>query len=211
MRSETTPDRKLKRRLNILFRIGIMFTISVIIVYLLPKVGHFQYEYQKGIPWRYETLIAPFDFPIYKTDDELQEEREKITEEQIPIFNLNSHTAHTQTEKFKAALHPFNTESAQAALSQIVKRLTTIYQAGILQLPEELDARKIRNIKIVENKIAQTVRFSQVYTLKKAYAALSEEINESGLPKSVREKILSLNLSNYLLPNLEFEIGRAHV
>ncbi len=208
MRSETTPDRKLKRRLNILFRIGIMFTISVIIVYLLPKVGHFQYEYQKGIPWRYETLIAPFDFPIYKTDDELQEEREKITEEQIPIFNLNSHTAHTQTEKFKAALHPFNTESAQAALSQIVKRLTTIYQAGILQLPEELDARKIRNIKIVENKIAQTVRFSQVYTLKKAYAALSEEINESGLPKSVREKILSLNLSNYLLPNLEFDLAK---
>jgi len=202
------PDRKLKRRLNTLFRLGMMLIICIITVYLFPKVGSFQYEYQKGMPWRYETLHAPFDFPIYKTDDELQEEREKIAEEQTPIFNLNRQTASFQTEKFKTALQAFDNESNQVALSRLVKRLKEIYQAGVVQLPEQLDARKIQDIKIVENKIAQTAEFNKIYTLKKAYATLSEAITHSGLSKATQEKILSLNLNNFLQPNLEFDLAK---
>lgn len=202
------PDKKLKRRLNASFRILIMLIICVITVYLFPKVGSFQYEYQKGMPWRYETLHAPFDFPIYKTDDELKVEREKITEAQSPIFNLNNTTAPFQVEKFKTALHPFYNETTSEPLDRIVKRLQSIYNAGVLQLPEQIDAAKIQSIKIVENKVAETVEFSKVYTLKKAYTTLSEEINNSGLPQSDREKILSLNLNNYLQPNLDFDVAK---
>lgn len=202
------PDKKLKRRLNALFRLLIMLIICVITVVLFPKVGSFQYEYQKGMPWRYETLDAPFDFPIYKTDVELQEERDKIAGEQTPIFNRNNHTATFQTEKFRTALHAFENETNRAALSRIVNRLKDIYIAGVLQLPEQLDANKVKHIKIVENNIAETAEFSQVYTLKKAYATLSEEVSNSGLPKSVCEKILSLNLNNYLQPNLDFDIAK---
>lgn len=200
------PDKKLKRRLNTLLRLFSMLIISIVAVYLFPKVGSFQYEYQKGMPWRYETLSAPFDFPIYKTDDELQEEREKITEAQTPIFNLNSHTAPFQVEKFKTALHVFDNEITNAALLRLTNRLQDIYSAGVLQLPEQLDAKKLREIKIVENNIAQTVEFNRVYTLKKAYETLSNEVDKSGLPQTVREKILSLNLNNYLQPNLDFDI-----
>lgn len=199
-------DKKLKRRLNTLLRLFSMLIISIVAVYLFPKVGSFQYEYQKGMPWRYETLSAPFDFPIYKTDDELQEEREKITEAQTPIFNLNSHTAPFQVEKFKTALHVFDNEITNAALLRLTNRLQDIYSAGVLQLPEQLDAKKLRDIKIVENNIAQTVEFNRLYTLKKAYETLSNEVDKSGLPQTVREKILSLNLNNYLQPNLDFDI-----
>ena len=79
-------DKHLKRRLNITFRIIVILVICGTIVHLFPKAGSFQYEFQKGSPWRYETLKAPFDFPIYKTETELAAEREKITEEQTPIF-----------------------------------------------------------------------------------------------------------------------------
>lgn len=202
------PDKKLKRRLNASFRILIMLIICVITVYLFPKVGSFQYEYQKGMPWRYETLHAPFDYPIYKTDDELKVEREKVTEAQSPLFNLNNTTAPFQVEKFKTALHPFYNETTSEPLDRIVKRLQSIYNAGVLQLPEQIDAAKIQSIKIVENKVAETVEFNKVYTLKKAYTTLSDEINNSGLPQSIREKILSLNLNNYLQPNLDFDVAK---
>ena len=208
MRNEIISDKKLKRQLKTFFRLGIIFIICIIIVYLFPKVGNFQYEYQKGMPWRYETLIAPFDFPIYKTDDELQEEREKLTEEQTPIFNRINRIHFFQIDKFKKALHPFETAHTQATLSSLIKQLEDIYQAGLLQLPERWDANDLQNIKIVVNKVAKTVDFNKVYTLKKAYATLSKEINDSGLPKPVREKILSLNLNNYLVPNLEFDLDK---
>lgn len=199
------PDKKRKRQLNALFRLMIMLIICVVTVYLFPKVGSFQYEYQKGMPWRYETLIAPFNFPIYKTEDELQEDRKKIAAEQSPIFNLNPNTASFQIGKFRTALKNFNSESDQAALQRIVNRLEEIYRSGVLQLPEQLNADKIKKIKVVENNIAQSRDFAEVYTLKKAYKTLSDEITHSGLPEVTREKILRLNLNNYLQPNLEFD------
>lgn len=199
------PDRKLKRRLNTFFRIVIMLIICIITVYLFPKVGNFQYEYQKGMPWRYETLSAPFDFPIYKTEEELQQEREKITEEQIPIFSLNTQVISSQIQRFTSALQPFANESTQAALNKIIAAFKGIYDAGILQLPEQYKADKIRSIKIVENNVGRNVDFNQVYTLKKAYTTLSEIVGKAGLPQTIQEKILSLNLNNYIQPNLEFD------
>ena len=150
-------DKKLKRRLNAFFRLLIILSICVITVYLFPKVGSFQYEYQKGMPWRYETLTAPFDFPIHKTEDELQQEREKLVQEQSPIFILNTNTADLQTGKFRTALHAFRNETTSGSLNKLTDRLKDIYTAGILQLPEELDARKVKTIKIVENNIGHTV------------------------------------------------------
>ena len=202
------PDKKTKRRLNALFRLLIMLVICIITVYLFPKVGSFQYEYQRGMSWRYETLNAPFDFPIYKTEEELQEERGKLAAEQSPIFNLNNNIVKYQTNKFKTALHPYEAPTTHVALTQLINKLQLIYEAGILQLPEQLDASKIKTIKIVENNIGRTVDFKQVYTLKKAYATLSEQINHSGLPESMQENILSLNLNNYLQPNLEFDASK---
>ena len=78
-------------------------------------------------------------------------------------------------------------------------------------MPEELDARKVKTIKIVENNIGHTVEFDQVYTLKKAYSDLSQAIDQLHFPKSVRENILSLNLNNYLQPNLEFDASKTTI
>ena len=72
-------EKKYKHILNIYLRIGTILAICITSVYLFPKIGSFQYEYQKGMPWRYETLRAPFHFPIYKTEEEIQQERQEIT------------------------------------------------------------------------------------------------------------------------------------
>ena len=198
-------DRKLKRRLNGLFRLVIMLAICIITVYLFPKAGSFQYEYHKGMQWRYETLNAPFDFPIYKTEDELQNEREKIMEKQSPIFFLNPETTPQHLQRFQSALHQFSQEATPAALQKVLDKIQTIYQAGIVQLPEQYNADKIHQLKIVENNIGRKVDFNRIYTLKKAYSTLSEQIKQAGLPKSVQDRILSLNLNNFLQPNLEFD------
>lgn len=198
-------DKKIKRILNISLRISIMLLICIISVYLFPKIGSFQYEYQKGMPWRYETLRAPFDFPIYKTEEELQQEQKDISEEVPPIFNQNPQIASIQIEKFQAALQPFKNGNNQSILSHIVYQLNKIYQTGILQIPEQLNTQKLKEIQIVEDNVAKTIDFNRVYTLKKAYNALVEAINTSGLSEATREKIWKLDLDNFLQPNLEFD------
>lgn len=198
-------DKKQKRRLNTLFRIVVILFICAVIVYLFPKVGSFQYEFQKGMPWRYETLNAPFDFPIHKTEAELKEDREKATREQSPIYNLNPNTSTYQINKFTTALARFRNPFNETDLNRIVDKLKAIYAEGILQIPEKMNSDNIQSVKIIENNIGRKVDLDKVYTLKKAYTALSETINTSSLPKTVKENIVSLNLNNYLQPNLEFD------
>lgn len=198
-------DKKQKRQLNTLFRIVVILFICAIIVYLFPKVGSFQYEFQKGMPWRYETLNAPFDFPIHKTEAELKEDREKATREQSPIYNLNPNTSTYQINKFTTALNRFRNPSSETALNKIVDKLKTIYAEGILQIPERMNPDDIQSVKIIENNIGRKVDLDKVYTLKKAYTTLSETINNSSLSSTVKENILSLSLNNYLQPNLEFD------
>lgn len=200
-------NRKLKRRLNILFRTITMLVICGIIVFLFPKGGSFQYEFQKGMSWRYETLIAPFDFPVYKTEAELTADREKITKEQIPIFNLNANTQALQLNKFIAATNTLNQQAGNDII-QVVDELNRIYRAGIIQIPEKHEFDSLKTIQIVENKIGRNIDFQNVYTLKKAYATFCEKINTLNLPKTVKEKLLSLNLNNFLTANLEFDAAK---
>ena len=44
------------------------------LVLLMPKAKKFEYEYRSGAPWRYGSLVSEFDFPIYKTDEQMMRE-----------------------------------------------------------------------------------------------------------------------------------------
>ena len=76
----------MKDKLNIFFKLQsqiyriILFLITVVfIVYIIPKKGKFQYEFAQGKPWKYETLISPFDFLIQKNKSEIDFEKLTIS------------------------------------------------------------------------------------------------------------------------------------
>ncbi|MGB0837769.1 MAG: HD family phosphohydrolase [Flavobacteriaceae bacterium] len=61
---------------------GILFLISVVlVVYFFPKGGQFKYEFQKGKPWQYDNLYAPFDFAIQKSKESIDREKQEIESE----------------------------------------------------------------------------------------------------------------------------------
>jgi len=141
----------------------------------------------------------------------LAAEREKITEEQTPIFNLKTEVKEKQTTKFTRATEKYRNAYTAAAIDQIRNRLAALYNKGILQVPEELDPSNIKTIKIVNHNMGKDVDFTNVSTLKKAYSAMTQFIDNSNLPASVKEHILSLNISNFIHPNLEFDASKTHV
>ena len=57
----------------------LLFLISIsAVVYLSPREIKFKYEFQKGKPWLYENLVAPFDFAVLKSEQSLTEERRAL-------------------------------------------------------------------------------------------------------------------------------------
>ncbi len=64
----------------------VLFVVSVaVVVYLNPREIKFKYEFQKGKPWLYENLVADFDFPVFKTEEEMAAEKELLKENK-PLF-----------------------------------------------------------------------------------------------------------------------------
>ena len=72
-----------KRRQTILDEIykSVIFVLSIVaLTILMPNEAQFQYQFELGKPWQYDLLTATFDFPIYKSAEELKAERNAVIE-----------------------------------------------------------------------------------------------------------------------------------
>lgn len=68
-----------------------LYVASVVcIVFFFPRGGKFKYEFQKGKPWQYENLYAPFDFSIKKDSEEINREQSDVKKRQDRYFRYNS-------------------------------------------------------------------------------------------------------------------------
>lgn len=135
----------MKRYLNwlfynqpILYKGFLFFLVSGAILYMFPKGGKFQYEYQKGLPWKHASLYAPFDFSILKTEEELANELRAIEEEVNHYYRLD-----TVQTKFGLALYDTNFDTFFKAVSPEEKEgirlqgkqfLTNLYRQGVLPI-----------------------------------------------------------------------------
>ena len=85
-------------------RIIIYFVFStLVIIYLFPREGRFRYEFQKGNPWMHDEYIAPFDFPIYKFEEEVAVQRDSILTEFKPYFVFDRQIVTDQLNRFAEA------------------------------------------------------------------------------------------------------------
>ena len=89
-----------------LFFLAMVFIAGIGLIFLVfPGESRFKYEFQKGKPWLHETLMAPFDFPIYKTDKQIQNEKDSILKFFNPYFVYDSSVFESELEKFRMFYH----------------------------------------------------------------------------------------------------------
>ena len=72
-----------------IYKIFLIIGCSVLTVYFFPSGGKFKYNFQKGRPWQYNTLYAPFDFAILKSDEELESEKKEILNQNSNYYRFN--------------------------------------------------------------------------------------------------------------------------
>lgn len=73
--------------------------IAGVIVLLTPTKSSFKYEFQKGDFWKHESLIAPFDFAIKKTDKDIEQEKKELSDNRKLYFDNNKNIASKITEQ----------------------------------------------------------------------------------------------------------------
>ena len=79
-------DAGAKARNDLLLRIGLFVALLVATVAAFPRGEVYEYTVQVGDTWRQPTLVAPFNFPVYKNPASVAVEREKARGETPPFF-----------------------------------------------------------------------------------------------------------------------------
>ncbi len=146
--------------------------VFVAIFAALPRTSKFPYDYRKGKVWKYETLFAEFDFPVYKTAEELREERSAAAVEITPYFKFSEQIAN---KNISAA------ESLELGRlrSAVVSGLRAIYAKGVIADEADLIADGIPESEVIylqKNKRAYKVPVTEVYTRTGAMSKLLADL-----------------------------------
>ena len=177
---------------------------SVLVIYMLPKGGQFKYQFQKGKPWQYENLYAPFNFTIKKDNKALEEEREAIKRNAVPFFDLDPDIPLVALQEFSVLLDLSYQDSAWTTPKNRVKQIglnlvNKLYKNGVLggsgddYLPEQLV-----NLR-VDNQVRQTV-FSRVVEREELEELSQRETNQ--IPELA--EIFTQIIATVVKPNLTF-------
>ena len=84
---------------------GFLFVIAtILVIYLMPKGGQFKYHFQKGKPWQYENLYAPFTFTIKKGEEAIADEEAAIRENSVPYFEYDKEVITESRARFSELL-----------------------------------------------------------------------------------------------------------
>jgi hypothetical protein len=196
---------RIRNRYDIITK-AVLFLITIgILVVVFPKERKFRYEFQKGKPWLHEDLIAPFNFAIFKTKEELTEEQAMALERVHPYFNYIPGVAEDlrpalaeDFEKRWAAKYG----EADMFLNQklqnrkaILSVFDSIFDVGILRLnpvienqPDDFD------IILVADNVATEKSLGELFTLQSAGKAIRETLKEKDFVDTTLAANLLLNV-----------------
>lgn len=187
-------------------RSGLVIATVAIIVWFLPRNEGRQFQYDMGKPWMYGAFIAKFDFPIYKTDETIQKEKDSLLKRFQPYYNYNAQIEKDNIGKFLTDFKGGIPGLPNGYVSLIAEQLHQLYQAGIMNTPEYNTIYKDSTdmIRVVIGKQAQSRVVNRLYSTLSAYEQLfmNEKLNKERLI------LQRCNLNDYIEPNLIYDRSR---
>ncbi len=177
------------------------------IVFFLPKGGKFKYEFQKGKPWQFENLYAPFDFSIQKTDAEIAKEKQVIESNQLPYYRYDQAEVAKVLVEFEQKFEDKwggtalgeNQKARLKYFSKVV--LDSVYTKGILQNNGKQVQRSF--IYLVKDNEARKVRVTDFFRVNEINKLVRQVLAENNL--SAFEKDTQALFFDIIAPNVSFD------
>lgn len=194
-----------------LFYLAMVFVAGIGLIFLVfPGESRFKYEFQKGGPWRHETLIAPFNFAILKTEVEIKIENDSLLNTYTPYFTLDTLVESTKVKEFVFSLSKLSKTNPAIKSTEKIQLLPGIlqnlYKSGILpkspisyvELEGKTEVMQIKGNKAIK------VPLSNLHSIKSAYQEFNDTIRKL-TGNHYQEIIQKINLSDYVAENMIFD------
>lgn len=192
---------------KILSRMALVLISVVIIVLFIPRNSGPQFRYDVGKPWMYGSLIAKFDFPIYKTDEAIKQERDSLLRDFEPYFNFKDNMESAQMTRFFEDFTGGLPGMPATYTNIVADKLHQLYKSGIMGATEfsSIAQDTTKMIRVIDGKTAYSVRISRVLSTMTAY----EQIYLDERLAPYRAQLQRCNLNEYIEPNLIYDKERS--
>lgn len=181
--------------------------LFILIVFLMPRSSRFSYDYKKGSPWQYETLIAQFDFPVLKTDDQYQLEMEQAGSRVIPYYRRDDKVL-SDALSHLADMDMGEYSGLKPVLSDLIM---SVYSRGVLSAmtTESLsDSDRMGSdgmIYVQKNRRAIKVPVTEVYSLEAARSAVLDAVRQTCPGSNADSLYQTLGLSGLISADLLYD------
>ena len=177
--------------------LGVLF---VVLLLIMPRNGKFSYDYRKGSPWAYDNLVAQFDFPILKTTEELQSERDAAGSDMIPYFRYSDELMQ-QVIRGAEGL-PMDDNAALKA--RILAALRSVYEKGVLA-DGAVEGSSDAVLFVQREKRAARTVVSNLYTVGKARARIHAEADGAYAGTNLDSLLTACGVYDLVVPNLVYD------
>ena len=196
---------KIGHSYQVIFRVLAFLLALFLVVWQMPRTIKFKYEYQKMRPWQYESLYAPFNFPIYKTAEQLKIEEEASLKDFYPIFVFDVNATKNNKE---AMLQDFNNQWYGSENDKLINKALlekiydTIENRGIITNISTIELKPESMIDVVRDRVVKTKAFRDFYTMKTATEFASDYL--ANLDSNVDKSLINKLLLAYLNQNVVY-------
>ncbi|MFO8087634.1 MAG: HDIG domain-containing protein [Bacteroidales bacterium] len=190
-----------------------LFLLSILaIVYFFPNETKFKYEFQQGKPWRHKDLIAPTSFPIKKSQQTLEQEKEKALENLRPYYQYQKKAYPSRREALTTTFReqweskypaiPFVDYQYKKNKEKLLWLYDSIGQRGYVQIEDNIKEQFNGNsLILVKDNIAREYQFSSFFNEERAQRFIKQNIE----PESHDEELIRSTLLSFLKPNIKYD------
>lgn len=173
----------------------------LVLVLLMPRTAKFGYDYRKGSPWKHENLIAQFDFPILKTEEQILEEKSKSDGGIVPYYRYATDVAN---RNIKAA------EGLDLGVlkAPVVGEIRSLYERGIVsdagvKTDKKGDPNAVLFIQREKRAVQRPV--TEVYKESAARAKLVADVGAKYPYINVDSILRAAGVYDLIVPNLVYD------
>ena len=195
-----------KPEVKINYRVVVpLVLIFVVLTLVFPRSAKFAYDYRKGSPWTHETLLAQFDFPILKSEEQIREERSKNKPVVVPYYRYRQDVV---DNSLKAA-YSLDLGGYSSIRPQVVASLENIYSHGVVtDEGVKLDKGEDPSAAVVyvqKDKRAAKRPASEVYKESDARTRMLSDVSSKHTKFNVDSVLRAHGVYELITPNLEYD------
>lgn len=208
------------------YRVVAFVVCTLLMVLSFPNSGRFNYDYEIKRPWRYEDVIAQYDFPILKPANEVAAERDSLMRTIIPYFVIDSVyevsvrlRVHTMVRNIANTLPQYapsgvNADTLSAVLeSALCQNIVDVASDGIVDVGIRETGQLADNseLMLIKANVATPYRSDDLVTPRKAYSVVVDRTAEDlsqhyGFEsRRFRQIVTMMPVSEVIEPNIHFD------